>query len=136
MLKGKQVEVKRKDVQVEILEERTQETVEESTAIEEAASESDVSDAEILDDDDEDSPDFDRIQKLKAEFQLKQLNRKQEHPSEIQEAQIDIQNETLEKLKERLLCVSCLDKPKCMVIQNCKHVPFCQSCEEQWRKIG
>ena len=116
--------------------ERTRETEEESTIMEDAASGSDVSDAEILDDDDEDSPDFDRIQKLKAEFQLKQLNRKQDQVSEIQEAHIDIQNETLEKLKERLLCVSCLDKPKCMVIQNCKHVAFCQSCEEQWRQIG
>lgn len=62
---------------------RTRETVEESTVMEDASSGSDVSDAEILDDDDEDSPDFDRIQKLKAEFQLKQLNRKQDQTSEI-----------------------------------------------------
>ena len=34
-----------------------------------------------------------------------------------------------EKLKERLLCVSCMQKPKCMLIQTCKHVPFCQDCD-------
>ena len=48
----------------------------------------------------------------------------------IEETKIDIQNESLDKLKERLLCVSCLDKPKCMVIQNCKHVAFCKECDD------
>lgn len=45
----------------------------------------------------------------------------------------EIQSEDADKLKERLLCVSCMQKPKCMLIQTCKHVPFCQDCDQEWK---
>lgn len=53
--------------------------------------------------------------------------------SKIKQTELVIENEGIEKLKEHLLCVSCCTKPKCMLIQACRHVPFCKDCDNSWR---
>lgn len=47
-------------------------------------------------------------------------------------AKMDIEMASLENLKEAMLCVSCMDKPKCMLINTCKHVPFCGDCDKNF----
>ena len=53
--------------------------------------------------------------------------------SKVKITNAELDKESIEQLKERLMCVSCLEKPKCMLIQTCKHVPFCQDCDQAWK---
>ena len=53
--------------------------------------------------------------------------------SKKKEMVIDIDSKTQLELREILLCVCCMEKPRCMLIDKCKHVPFCKSCEKDWR---
>ena len=93
----------------------------------------------------------------KARFELKKLEEKQAHSvtssktklgnpedegasepnsnngSKVKQTYVDLNKDDTEKLKERLLCVSCMDKPKCMLITTCKHVPFCEDCDKNWK---
>lgn len=41
--------------------------------------------------------------------------------------------DSIDELRSRLLCVSCEEKPKCMMIQTCKHIPFCSECDLNWK---
>ena len=42
-------------------------------------------------------------------------------------------NCNLEKMKDVVMCVSCTEKPREMLIQTCKHVPFCYTCDLMWK---
>ena len=53
--------------------------------------------------------------------------------SKKKETVIDIDSKTQLELREILLCVCCMEKPRCMLIDKCKHVPFCKTCEKDWR---
>ena len=44
---------------------------------------------------------------------------------------VDLDKETKHQLIERLMCCICMDKPRSMLIQTCKHVPFCKECDMQ-----
>ena len=77
------------------------------------------------------------------------LNSKQKHPncdglknpedsssvtgSKVKKTCEELNREGAEALKERLTCISCFEKPRCMLIQTCKHVPFCQGCDQEWK---
>jgi len=55
--------------------------------------------------------------------------------SKLKEAEqnMNIGKEDIEKLRERLLCVSCVEHPRSMLIDKCKHVPFCIECDKNWK---
>lgn len=57
------------------------------------------------------------------------------HGSKIHKSQtnFDFNNEDADTLRTRLLCVSCESEPKCVMIQGCKHVPFCVQCDKAWK---
>lgn len=117
-------------------------------------------DAEILDDDDD--PETVKRNLTKFQLKKLQEERRQEAISEaIQKKQrqglemgdeqmdsdvgsernskmknalpLDIEKQTRDQLMSQILCSSCMERPKCMLIHTCKHVPFCQECDTNWK---
>lgn len=102
-----------------------------------------VEDAEIISDEE----DLDHVKMIKARFEMKKLEQltksnlstpvgsvhgsKMKNPEDSDvslpnsKVKVDINGASLEKLQETMLCVCCMDKPRCMLIQTCKHVPYC-----------
>ena len=53
--------------------------------------------------------------------------------SKVKKTCAELNKEGVNELKERLTCVSCMENPRCMLIHTCKHVPFCQPCDQEWK---
>lgn len=44
-----------------------------------------------------------------------------------------LEKESADQLRERLSCCICMNEIRCMMIQTCKHIPFCKNCDLELR---
>lgn len=117
----------------------------------------DSDEAEIIDDDE---PNLALIEQTKARFELKKLKEEKKkqsasttskikpqsvidlnpegfdaesQPPSVPQSKIkDFNSFDCDQLKAQIFCISCEEKPKCMMIATCKHIPFCSDCDKNW----